>query len=233
MKRKNQINEQFSVSLISMLESPAYQVLTLSAHKVISRIEIELAHHGGNDNGKLPVTYQDFIDYGITRECVAPAIREAEVLGFIKITRHGRGGNAEYREPTLFLLTFGYARGGTQAPPSHDWRKIKTLEEAKQIAAAARANKNPSAIKKGHWANSKKFRNQCGKPTLASVRRTHTETQKFSMRKTRTTGSVRKPVLLSISRGGGRVSRGEGLVQSNSTSPSQDTQGVGDSGDAA
>src|SRR5262249_58018664 len=132
MKRKNQINEQFSVRLISMLESPAYQMLSLSAHKVISRIDIELAHHGGNDNGKLPVTYQDFIDYGITRECVAPAIREAEVLGFIKITRHGRGGDAEYREPTLFLLTFGYARGGRQAPPRHHLREIQNLAQRKE-----------------------------------------------------------------------------------------------------
>src|SRR5947209_5191059 len=136
MKRKNQINEQFAVRVISMLESPAYQVLSLSAHKVISRIEIELAHHGGNDNGKLPVTYQDFLEYGISRESIPPAIREATELGFIKITRHGRGGNAEYREPTLFLLTFAYARGGRQAPPTHDWRKIKTLDEAEQIAAA-------------------------------------------------------------------------------------------------
>jgi hypothetical protein len=31
---------------------------------VISRIEIELAHHGGNDNGQLPVTTDDFVEYG-------------------------------------------------------------------------------------------------------------------------------------------------------------------------
>src|SRR5262249_17488049 len=132
MKRKNQINEQFSVSLISMLESPAYQVLTLSAHKVISRIEIELAHHGGNDNGKLPVTYQDFIDYGITRECVAPAIREAEVLGFIKITRHGRGGTAENPENTLFLLTLRNTRGAHTGPPRHHLREIQNLAQRKE-----------------------------------------------------------------------------------------------------
>jgi hypothetical protein len=63
-----------------MLESPAYRVLSLSAHRVISRIEIELAHHGGNDNGRLPVTKQDFIDYGIHHNSVAPAIREGAWL---------------------------------------------------------------------------------------------------------------------------------------------------------
>jgi hypothetical protein len=30
----------------------------------INYLEIELAHHGGNDNGRLPVTYEDFIEYG-------------------------------------------------------------------------------------------------------------------------------------------------------------------------
>ena len=63
MKRRNRINGQFSVRLIEMLESPAYRVLTVAAHRVISRIEVELGHHGGNDNGKLPVTYDEFIEY--------------------------------------------------------------------------------------------------------------------------------------------------------------------------
>src|SRR5262245_32057417 len=169
MKRRNSINEQFSARLISMLESPSYQALSLSGHKVISRIEIELAHHGGNDNGELPVTYQDFIDYGITRECIAPALREVEALGFIRITKPGRGGNREYREPTLYWLTFAHARTSRQSPPSHDWKKIGTLEEALQIAAAARANKNPLAVKIGiQRAKNRKAKIQ--KP----VRKTHT-----------------------------------------------------------
>ena len=75
MKRRNKISGQFSPRLIEMLESPAYRVLTNTAHRVISRIEIELGHHGGNDNGRLPVTYDNFIDYGVARMCIAPAVR--------------------------------------------------------------------------------------------------------------------------------------------------------------
>jgi len=67
-RRRNAISEQFAVRVISMLESPAYGALSLSGHKVLARLEIELAHHGGNDNGKLPVTYQNFVDFGIARE---------------------------------------------------------------------------------------------------------------------------------------------------------------------
>jgi hypothetical protein len=65
IKRRNKINGQFSVRLVEMQESPAYRALSRAAHLVISRIEIELAHHGGNDNGRLPVTHEQFIDYGV------------------------------------------------------------------------------------------------------------------------------------------------------------------------
>ena len=51
-RHKNRIDGQWSPRLIEMLESPAYRALSVSAHRVISRIEIEHAHHGGNDNGR-------------------------------------------------------------------------------------------------------------------------------------------------------------------------------------
>jgi hypothetical protein len=46
-RRKNAIFGQFAARLIEMMESPAYRVLSLSAHRVLSRIEVEYAHHGG------------------------------------------------------------------------------------------------------------------------------------------------------------------------------------------
>ena len=89
-----------------------------------------MAHHGGNDNGRLPVTTDDFVAYGIHRGSVAPAIREAEALGFIRVTERGRGGNAEHRSPNYFFLTFAHNRNSRAEPPTHDWRRIGTLEEA-------------------------------------------------------------------------------------------------------
>src|SRR5215813_9221304 len=116
IKRRNRISGQFAPRLIEMLESPAWRVLSLSARKVINRIEIELAHHGGNDNGRLPVTKRDFMDYGVSDRLVAPAIREAEALGFIRVTERGRGGNSEYRQPNLFFLTFAHCRTSRAEP---------------------------------------------------------------------------------------------------------------------
>jgi hypothetical protein len=65
VKRRNSISGQFAPRRIEMLGSPAYRALSRSGHMVISRIEIELAAHGGNDNGRLPVTVEDFVHYGV------------------------------------------------------------------------------------------------------------------------------------------------------------------------
>ena len=55
----------FAARTIEMLESPAYRVLSLSAHRILARLEIELASHGGNDNGRLPLTYNQLVEYGL------------------------------------------------------------------------------------------------------------------------------------------------------------------------
>jgi hypothetical protein len=150
-KRRNAISGQFAARPIEMLESPAYRALSLSAHMVLARIEIELAHHGGNDNGKLPVTVDQFVEYGMHRSSVAPAIREVEALGFIRVER-GRGGNADYRRPNLFYLTYSNWRGSKAEPPSHDWKHIKSMEEALRIAREARAAKDRNAVDFGKFA---------------------------------------------------------------------------------
>jgi hypothetical protein len=104
-RRFTRIVGQFVPRPIDMLESPAYRVLTLAAHRVLARLEIEFAHHGGNDNGALPVTFGDFISYGIERHAVAPAIRELGALGIAEVSEHGRGGNAVFRSPAAGIAT--------------------------------------------------------------------------------------------------------------------------------
>ena len=146
-RRRNSIGEQFSARVVRMLESPAYRVLSLSAHRLLSRIEVELAHHGGKDNGKLPVTFKDLEDYGIERHCIAPAMREAVALGFIEITEQGRAGNAQYRAPNYFRLTYLHA---SRCNPTHEWQRIETIEAATVLARAARKNKTP-VRKKTHF----------------------------------------------------------------------------------
>jgi hypothetical protein len=152
-KRKhNKITGQWSARAIEMLESPAYRVMTRAALLALSRIEVELAHHGGQDNGKLPVTFDDFVEYGLSRASIGPALIELETLGFIKITERGEMARAaEYRKPNKFqLMTRPKGKNmGEQWP----WQRFKTAEDAEaavaeakteaELAAAARKEKPP------------------------------------------------------------------------------------------
>jgi DNA-binding FadR family transcriptional regulator len=138
-RKRNQIDGQFSARLVEMLESPAFRVLSLSAHRVMDRIAIELAHHGGNDNGKLPVTYEHFMEYGIDRHAIAPAIRELEALGFVEVTQRGRCSAGEHRWPNLFRLTWINCRSSTK--PTHEWRRVASMEAAESLARNARKAK--------------------------------------------------------------------------------------------
>ncbi len=143
-RRQGRITEQFVARVIPMLESYAYRVLSQSAYRVLSRIEIELAHHGGNDNGRLPVTYDDFQAYGIDRHSIRPAIDEVVALGFVEIMRPGRAGNAEFRRPTLYRLTYVVTKS---LDPTHEWKRIETRAQALTAAKRARQkNKNPVGI---------------------------------------------------------------------------------------
>jgi hypothetical protein len=118
-RRRTTIGGQFAPRLIEMLESPAYRALSLSAHRVLARLEIELGHHGGTDNGRLPVTYTDFQSYGIERKSIPPALREVQALGFVRITERGRPSKSDFdRHPNYFELT--YIHGAHGEEPTHE-----------------------------------------------------------------------------------------------------------------
>lgn len=157
-KKRTHIAGQFGWRLVEMQESPAYRVLSLSEHRCLSRLEIELGHHGGNENGRLPCTYDQFEEYGVHRHSIGPALRALAALGFIEITEQGRAGNAEWRRPTLFCLTY---RHTAKANPTDEWRRLQTVEEAATIARAARE----APPKKQNASGENRTKVQCGNRT--------------------------------------------------------------------
>jgi len=205
--RRTQIDGQFAARLIDMLRSPAWCILSLSGRRILDRIEIELADHGGMDNGKLPITYDDFQRYGIHRHCIAQGIRECAALGFLEITEAGRAGNADWRKPNLFRLTYKHTN---HAGPTHEWKKINA-EEAETIARMARR------------AMPKKQKTSAGFCQF-SPPETGTENADSIVRKPSLRGIVRKPALLSISRVGApkKDTQPEALAP-NSNPPPADT----------
>jgi len=147
-QKHKKLTGQFAPRPIDLLRSPAYRVLSLSGHRVLARIEIEFADHGGTDNGRLPVTYVDFEDFGIDRHAIGPAINECEALGLIEVTERGRSGNAEFRTPSLYRLTYRYT---DKVGPSDEWRRYDTIEQAMVVARVARQSSiERSRRKRGH-----------------------------------------------------------------------------------
>ena len=63
---------QFVMHGLAMINSPAWQVLSLSARRVLDRIDIEHMRHGGAEDRCLPITYGDFVHYGIHRQQSCP-----------------------------------------------------------------------------------------------------------------------------------------------------------------
>jgi len=139
-RRRNSIAGAFASHRTEMLNSPAWRVLSLSGRRVLDRVAIELAHHGGHIGNGLPVTYTDFQKYGIERHAIAPAIREVVALGFLRIMQLGRAGNAEFRRAALYRPTYLQS---VDSEPTDEWRRITSLTDAKAKAEEARAAQQP------------------------------------------------------------------------------------------
>jgi hypothetical protein len=161
--KRLKIGAQFVPHTIDMLESPAWRTMSLAARRVLDRIEIEHMYHGAVENGRLPVTYDDFMKFGIERHAINPAFRELEALGFIEITQRGRAGNADFRKPNVFRLTYLHRYQNGEAA-THEWRRIKTTEAAKM------------AVKNRPKSASQKTENQCGKSHYYQCGKSHYET---------------------------------------------------------
>ena len=135
---RNSVAEYFTSRPVELVTSPAFRVLSLSAHRALARIELELREHAGNGNGKLIVTKEQFIDYGLHQDAIAPALRELDALGIAIITVHGRGGNAEHKQPNRFLLNYMCGAVDAHDLITNSWKRFKTLEEAAKVAAEGR-----------------------------------------------------------------------------------------------
>jgi hypothetical protein len=134
-RKRHRIAGQFIAHPVELLKSSAYRVLNIHERRVLTRIEIEHAAHAGKDNGRLPVTFQDFQDHGVTRKYVGAAIAVLEALGLLEVTEKGRASNGEFRAPSLYRLTYLRAY---DSDPTNEWRRIKTISEAEVVIAPVR-----------------------------------------------------------------------------------------------
>jgi hypothetical protein len=151
MKHKKPKEPAYVKHRLEMLCSPAWRALSPAAKCVLERLEIEHMRHAGKNNGQLICTYQDFVDHGIRRMSIAPAIRQLTELGFVVITQRGWRSSGHHR-PAHYRLTYVENNGGP--PPTDEWSKVPppTKHEkcasrgAKTIPAAGSENDTRAGI---------------------------------------------------------------------------------------
>ncbi len=80
-------------------------------------------NHAGTENGNLHATYDQLVEWGLTRSHIRAAVEEAEFLGLLRFERGGRWAGTN--QPSTYRLTFQADREGN--PPTNDW-KGKTAE---------------------------------------------------------------------------------------------------------
>ncbi len=127
----------------TMLLSPAFKELCRckSAYMVVMRLIQEHVIHGGQDNGRLIVTYEQFEKFGISSNVVGDGIAIAEALRFIRVERgavHLEAGSCPdrfIRDRNEYTLTFNHV--GDQFE-TNDWNRIRTREEARGIVRMTR-----------------------------------------------------------------------------------------------
>ena len=121
-------DEPWSWLTREILISPAWRMQGINCRRFVDFLLLEDQNHAGTENGNLLATYDQLMEYGLTRSEIKAAILEAGFLGLVKVT-HAGGRYAGNNFPSTYLLTFYPDRDG--APPTQQW-KGKTAEAIKE-----------------------------------------------------------------------------------------------------
>ena len=131
--------------------------------RLLDRIELEHCAHAGRENGYLTVTYDQFVEVGIGRRFIKPAIQDAMQLGLLEVYPRLYRGGARCR-PNLYRLTYLRAKfvPAAGAPhylePTHDWRHFRPEKKARKSSRMVTTDE-PSRITTGEpcWGVGKRL----------------------------------------------------------------------------
>jgi len=106
--RPNTIQGQFRYHTIDLVGSPVWRALSLSERRILDRIDLELASHGGRDNGDLIITRRDFAAFGVSPKAQLRGIAGLVALGADEQWRR-------FKTPAEVKTTLARARAGVEA----------------------------------------------------------------------------------------------------------------------
>jgi hypothetical protein len=130
-----------------LLESGAYRALSIHGIRALNRIQIEHMAHGGLENGRLKVTWNDFEKYGVTRKWISHALNEIITFGLATLERRGRRFHGEdHGEPAQYRLTYlPVSEPANTSPATNEWKRFGTSITAARDALKRQPNKKPAS----------------------------------------------------------------------------------------
>jgi DNA-binding transcriptional ArsR family regulator len=140
------IGEQFIAHPVALLKSTVFRTLSLTARRILDRLEIEHASHAGKHNGELACTYSDFVRHGVKRRTVPRALQRLVRFGLIEVTSRGRMSYADLRTPSRYRLTYLPTYVAEKwVLPTHEWRLAEKQNTSAKKAPGTSAKKAPGS----------------------------------------------------------------------------------------
>jgi hypothetical protein len=126
-----------------MLLSPAWKAASHLQQAMVFALLGELGRHSGKENGHLVFTNRNLREFGFSFDAIKPNLIALRALGFIsyKAGRPGLKGYGKARRHRLTFLPILDGDGNEVEPPTDEWARFTTTEQAK--AAVRQALKAP------------------------------------------------------------------------------------------
>lgn len=142
-KHKEKLNwppagEPFAWLTQELMHSGALRALSINGRRVLDRVMIEHMAHGGQENGRLKITWNDFVKFGISRRLISRSINEVVATGLVAIEvrgKHFQSCNQQTGEPTQYRLTWlPVAEPNNFRPATNEWKRFGESVRAAKAA---------------------------------------------------------------------------------------------------
>lgn len=131
MAKKRSNSEAFVMHRLSLLLSDAWQKRPVPLIRLLEQLEIEHLRHGGQENGKLYVSYSQLQLSGISRRTIRPAIDCGMALGLLKAESDPDFQGGDLRQPNRYALTYLPVRNAKL--PTDEWRTLSPQQVEKAL----------------------------------------------------------------------------------------------------
>ncbi len=126
-----------------LVESEAWRAAPINTRRVVDRIALEHMAHAGTMNGNLVVTFNDFEKWGVWRQKISEAIKDAAARGLIVVTQKGKASAGTNRWPSRYALGWLPMHDGAAA--TNRW-KSWTKEISPSVDSSTRDTKEKAAL---------------------------------------------------------------------------------------